>query len=39
MAARTSLRLSRQRALTKPKPVAQHALLDESILARPVGGP
>ncbi|WP_093415417.1 helix-turn-helix domain-containing protein [Saccharopolyspora flava] len=35
---RASLRMGRQRLLTRAKPVALHALLDESILWRPVGG-
>lgn len=36
--ARVSLRMGRQRVLTRAKPVVLHALLDESILWRPVGG-
>ncbi|MGI8309815.1 helix-turn-helix domain-containing protein [Saccharopolyspora hattusasensis] len=35
---RVSLRLGRQSILTRSKPVALHALIDESILHRPVGG-
>lgn len=36
---RVSLRMGRQRVLTRARPVVLHAFLDESILWRPVGGP
>jgi transcriptional regulator with XRE-family HTH domain len=35
---RVSLRLGRQSVLTRKKPVELHALIDESVLHRPVGG-